>query len=92
MKPVFRCEYCDKIDVEKELLKHEAECIYNRTKRSCFTCKHAENKLTRFNCKANKDIPEGQQFINCDKYIWDEIDHTHPNPTAFNNLFGGIFG
>jgi hypothetical protein len=25
-------------------------------------------------------------------YVWDEIDHAHPNPTAFNNLFGGIFG
>lgn len=92
MKPIFRCEYCDKMDVEEEVLKHEKECIYNYTKRSCFTCKHAENKITRFNCKAGKDIPEGQQFVNCEKYEWDEIDHAHPNPTAFNNLFGGIFG
>jgi hypothetical protein len=92
MKPIYRCEYCDKMDVEEEILKHEANCLYNYTRRSCFTCKNAENIITKFNCKAGKDIPEGQQFMNCEKYEWDEVDHTHKNPTAFNNLFGGIFG
>ena len=92
MKSIFRCEYCDKMDVEEEILKHEAECVYNRTRRSCTTCKHAENKITRFICKAGKELPEGQQFIHCEKYEWDEIDHAHPNPTAFNTLFGGLFG
>ena len=92
MKPIFRCEYCDKMDVEEEILKHEKECIYNRTKRSCLTCKYAENKITRVDCAVGQEIPDGQQFVNCNKYEWDGIDHAHPNPTAFNNLFGGIFG
>ena len=92
MKPIYRCEYCDKMDVEEEILKHEAKCMYNHTHRSCFTCKNAENKITRFACRAGKDIPEGQQYTNCEKYEWDGIDHAHPNPVSFNNLFGRIFG
>jgi hypothetical protein len=56
------------------------------------TCKHAENKITKFNCKAGKDIPEGQQYMGCDKYDWDEKDHAHATPNVFGNIFGGIFG
>ena len=92
MKQIFRCEYCDKMGIEKDILEHEQTCSFNHTIRSCSTCKHAENKIKKFDCKAGKEIPEGQKFINCDKYEWDEIDHTHLNPIAFNNLFGGMFG
>ena len=92
MKPLFRCEYCDKIGTEEDILEHEQICLFNHIIKSCSTCKHAENKIIKFNCKAGKEIPEGQKFVNCDKYEWDEVDHTHANPTAFNNLFGGIFG
>jgi len=92
MKPLFRCEYCDKIGTEEELTKHEAECINNYTKRSCHTCKHAENKITKFNCKLGKEIPEGKLFEYCPAYEWDEKDHTSRNPVPFNNLFGGLFG
>ena len=42
MKPLFRCEYCDKIGVEEEIIQHEQTCINNYTKRSCYTCLHAE--------------------------------------------------
>ena len=38
MKPLFRCEYCNKIGTEEELVKHENECINNYTKRSCNSC------------------------------------------------------
>lgn len=92
MKQIFRCEYCDKMDVEYEILKHETICPFNRLSRSCMTCKHAENKITKFVCKQGKEVPEGQQYTDCDMYVWDEIDHAHPNPTVFNSLFGGIFG
>ena len=92
MKPLFRCEYCDKIGTEEELIKHENECINNYTKRSCTTCKHAENKITKFNCKLGKAIPEGKFFEFCESYEWDEKDRTSRNPVPFNNLFGGLFG
>lgn len=92
MKQIYRCDFCDKIDVAEEIMKHEVNCLFNYKRKSCSTCKHAENKLMRYNCKVGKDIPEGQMIIECDRYEWDTIDHTHPNPTAFNNLFGGIFG
>ena len=92
MKPIFRCEYCDKMGTEEDILKHEEECLYNYTKRACYTCKHAEAKVHKYNCKLDKEIPEGKIYTCCDKYEWDEVDHTHPNPIAFNNLFGGMFG
>ena len=40
----------------------------------------------------DKEIPDGQMFVNCDKYEWDEIDHTTVHPVASNTLFGGMFG
>ncbi len=92
MKPIFRCEYCDKMGVEEEIFKHEKECLHNHTKRSCLTCKHVENKLTKFICKLDQNIPEGKYFEYCKSYEWDEKDYTSRNPTAFNNLFGGLFG
>ena len=91
MKPIFRCEYCDKMDIEEEILKHEKLCMYNRTQRSCLTCKHHENQMIRITCDAGIEIPDGQQFINCGKYEWDEVDHASKNPVHFNNLFGGLF-
>lgn len=92
MKQIFRCEYCDKMGTEEDILKHEEECIYNYTKRACYTCKNAENKVFKYSCKLGKEIPEGKIYIGCDKYEWDEEDHAHKDPVKFNNLFGGIFG
>ena len=92
MKQIFRCEYCDKMGVKEDIIKHENECISNYTKRSCFTCKHAENKITRFICKNGQELPEGQIYEHCRSWEWDEKDHISRNPTAFNTLFGGLFG
>ena len=91
MKPIFRCEYCDKMGTEEAIMKHEQECIYNYTKHSCYTCKHAENKVVSFNCKLGTDVPKGNIFEYCRAYEWDEVDHTTKNPTAANSLFGGLF-
>lgn len=92
MKPLFRCEYCDKIGTEAEIIAHEDSCINNYNKRSCMTCLHAENKITRINCKCKKEIPEGKIYEHCGEYVWDQKDHTSRNPIPFNNLFGGAFG
>ena len=92
MKPIYRCEYCDKMGTEEDILEHEETCTYNYNKKSCPTCKHAENRLLKYTCKIGKEIPEGQMYVGCGKYEWDEIDHAHTNPVTFNNLFGGIFG
>jgi hypothetical protein len=91
MKPIFRCEYCDKLGTEEEITKHEAECIYNHTKKSCFTCKHAENKIIKFVCKLGKDIPEGKLFEYCPEYEWDEKEFAIRTASPFSNIFGGIF-
>jgi hypothetical protein len=78
--------------VEEVIAKHELECIHNFNKRSCLTCKHAENKITRVICKAGQDIPEGKIYEHCKSYEWDEKDYTTRNPTVMNTLFGGLFG
>lgn len=94
MKALFRCEYCDKIGVAEEIEKHENECIHNRTKRSCFTCKHANKHgfaALKFACAHGKQIEEDHYYCDCDSYEWDERDHTTRNPIASNNLFGGAF-
>jgi hypothetical protein len=96
MKPVFKCDYCKFMGTEEEVREHEPICTDNYDRKSCYTCVHKQYKPREkqwcYECKAGKEIPEGQQFVNCDMYEWDEVDHTHSNPTAFNNLFGGIFG
>lgn len=92
MKPLFRCEYCDKIGTEEELIKHENECIYNHNKKSCFTCEHADNKIIKFACKLGKEIPEGKLFEFCPDYVWDKKDYVTRYTGPFNNIFGGLFG
>lgn len=92
MKPLFRCEYCDKIGTAEEITDHETACIYNYDKLSCYTCKHAENMITKFICKAGRDIPEGKIYEHCPSYEWDEKEYATRSASPFNNLFGGIFG
>lgn len=91
MKQLYRCEYCDFTGVEDEVLEHEETCYHNHTKKSCPTCKYKETKGLNFNCTNGKDIPEGQMYVGCDKYEWDEKSHIHRISSPFNNLFGGIF-
>jgi hypothetical protein len=90
MKQLFRCEYCSETGTADEIAKHEAECIFNYDKRSCLTCKHAENKFTKYICNAGKDIPEGKYLEQCSNYEWDEKDHTGKSIFG-GNLFGGLF-
>ena len=91
MKPLFRCDYCDKIGTEDEILKHEFECIYNHTKRSCLTCKYKkELGLVNLSCDSGREIPAGTYYENCPCYVWDEKIHSSDNPVGTNSLFGGV--
>jgi hypothetical protein len=90
MKPVFKCEYCNFIGTEEEVVRHEAECVRNYDKRSCTTCKHKSFKsMYQYKCACGKDIPVGQQYENCDKYENEEAGPTL-NDTV-RGLFGGVF-
>lgn len=92
MKPIFRCEYCDQMGIEEDIAKHENECMHNYTKHSCYTCKYAENKITKFICNNGQDLLEGKIYEHCRSWEYDGKDYTSRNPVAFNNLFGGLFG
>ena len=93
MKQIFRCEYCDKLGTEEELLKHEEDCIHNYTKRSCLTCKNrGKLGLNNFACTLGKPVAEGHYYQYCKTYERDEKDYTTRNPWTMNSLFGGIFG
>ena len=91
MKQIFRCEYCDHIGTKENVLKHEEECIWNKNKRTCTTCKKCDRGFLKYKCKDGNEIPDGKMFVNCDKYEWDEVDHTTNRPVATNTMFGGMF-
>ena len=90
MKAIFRCEYCDQMGTAEEIEKHEGECIHNRTKRSCLTCKHkVVASMPKCECALNVDIPDGKYFEQCKKYEWDEYDYA---ARSYNSMFGNLFG
>lgn len=55
-------------------------------------CKKCDRGFLKYKCNDDNEIPDGQMFINCDKYEWDEVDHTTKHPVATNTIFGGLFG
>ena len=71
MKPLYKCDFCDMTGTEENVYIHEATCTDNPNRKSCQYC---ENKKTSFNSSKViytcdfKNIPEGQQYINCDKF------------------------
>lgn len=90
MKQLFRCDFCDQTGTAEEIEKHEAECIHNYKKRSCFTCKHRKIiSLTSYGCALGKEIPIGKYVEQCSQYEWDEKDEAK---TTFEDIFDGIFG
>jgi hypothetical protein len=86
MKQLFRCEYCTEVGTEEEILKHEETCIWNYTKRTCYTCRHANRNIMKFTCCAGRDLEEGKYMEGCSSWDRDDRDHTIKNP------FGSIFG
>ena len=88
MKPVFRCEYCNFIEVEEKVKEHELTCMDNYTKRSCYTCAHKTFKsIKQFGCACGKEIPEGCVFEYCDKY-----ERKEKRDYDISDIFGSMFG
>ncbi len=91
MKPVFKCDYCSKMGTEEEIREHEIVCMDNYTRRSCHTCAHKTMKFRNhqycYECKIDKEIPEGKIFEFCPSY---ERKEKSDNP--LDDLFGSIFG
>lgn len=90
MKPVFKCDYCDFMGTEKAVKEHEPKCTENYTRRSCLTCKHAEqiwllaNKVT---CKLGKEVPNGKMYEFCPSY-----EKRATDKDDLGNIFSGLFG
>ena len=88
MKQLFRCDYCDRTGIAEEITEHEESCINNYNKKSCWTCKYAESKGFKFICNADKDIPDGKYIAQCDKYEYNEKNHTtEESLTSRFNIF-----
>ena len=90
MKQLFRCEYCTEVGTEEEIIKHEEECLYNYTKKSCWTCKHKEGSFMTLKCNAGVELESGKYMECCSKYAWDEKDYTSKSTFA-KILNGGLF-
>lgn len=91
MKPVYKCEYCNFIGIEKEVLEHQLTCIKNYDKKSCMTCKHKGFKsMYQYKCACGKEIPAGQIYENCGQYSREEDCGPTLND-AVHGVFGGVF-
>lgn len=92
MKPVYKCDYCSKMGTAEEISEHEPNCTENYDRKSCHTCIHKSVKVKDKNwiyeCKADKDIPDGMVYEFCDLY--ERKEKTDYN--NLGNLFGDIFG
>ena len=90
MKPVFRCDYCDKIGTEEEMKAHEAECSKNFNNKGCLTCKHCKmDTLATMTCVYGKEIPEGKQWLHCARHEKGEPE-VIGTAKVLADLFGGL--
>lgn len=55
MKPVYMCEYCGNLFLEKEQAEqHEKECKRNPVNKTCYTCKNlieVSGEINEFKCR-----------------------------------------
>lgn len=87
MKQLFRCEYCTEVGTEEEIRAHEEGCLWNYTKKSCWTCKHAEKVLSKIRCTADKEISDGTYIEQCSSYEYDGKDHARSLKSPFGSSF-----
>lgn len=90
MKPVYRCDYCDHMGTEEDLMTHEETCFWNYKRKSCRTCKHVDFKFAKYKCLKGVEIPDGCIMERCSEYEWDEKDMTKRPSSMFGRLFGGF--
>ena len=87
MKPIYRCEYCDVMGTEEEILKHEEECVKNYNLKGCYTCKHCNTDgLKTVKCKQEIEIPGGKYMKGCHKHEVGE-----PEVIGFMGAFMDVF-
>ena len=90
MKPVFKCEYCDYINTEDNVLEHENICSNNYTKRSCLSCKYKKFKtLKQLECEKGKELKENSYLENCELYEHKETRDYKEN--LITNIFNTFF-
>lgn len=92
MKPVFKCDYCEKTGTEEEIREHEEKCTENYTKRSCYTCEFRgrftmEERKIKYECAQGKDIPAGRIYENCELY-----ERNRKEKSPYSELVKGMFG
>lgn len=95
MKPVFKCDYCDKMGTEEDIRAHEPNCQDNYDRRSCYTCEYKRTKCDKdsnwyFECSAEKEIPKGSIIEFCSKYEQKKKSDS-PLGDLFKDLFGGRY-
>ena len=90
MKPIYRCDYCNKMGTEEEIKEHEQKCTENYDRRNCYTCKYKKVSKKEntwfFTCEAGKEIPEGAIIEFCPEYIQKE-----KSDNILSNIFGDMF-
>ena len=88
MKPVFKCDYCNFMDIENKVKEHELICMDNYDRKSCYTCIHKRLKtMTQFGCNRGKEIPEGHILEFCEKY-----ERKEKKDYDLGSIFGDLLG
>ena len=88
MKAIYQCDWCGKCDTEDVIREHEANCIYNKELRSCYTCKNQKGVI-KLECLV-KEIPEGKYISFCP--LWEDNGKDMTRPNDFGNIFNELFG
>jgi hypothetical protein len=92
MKPVFKCDYCDFMDTEEEVHKHEEECYKNYNKRNCMTCMYKKMYPSKetlgfdIECKSGIELPNGKMMERCKKYKREEKEY------GWDDILCDVFG
>lgn len=89
MKPVYKCDYCSYMGAEEDVKEHEPKCFENYDMKNCYTCKYKkfggmEDKLIKYKCEKEIDIPAGCIYNFCDSY------EEREKSNSLGDIFGNI--
>ena len=89
MKALYKCDFCSTTGTQEEIYRHEAHCNHNPNRMTCSCCENGKiifkDKNIIYKCKY-KDIPEGKQYINCDKFTLKKLPDG-----SIENIFSSFF-